>query len=292
ANPNLGYSFYSFRYCFCFPSKRYHWYQSEAGSGGIGPSAVKTIHTMKGISLSPRRHLRRQQPQKHIPYHQRLVLSRTSHQCVRPLKPVRSLALHFPIVVCPRPHDGPPPVSSSVTQSMFNERLNFSPDRRITCVMQLNRNSHFCLFYKHTSRAALSAPLLSPTPPTNDEAYPWPCILTDRNRPAATFRSGRAFMSYQQQIPLMTKGHGDMHNITEEVATIVTSSGIRTGTVNVFNLGSSAAVGTIEFEQGLQHDLPAILDRLIPPSRTSGHEQAWQAGNGPSHLQASGLAPF
>jgi hypothetical protein len=28
---------------------------------------------------------------------------------------------------------------------MFNERLNFSPDRRITCVMQLNRNSHLCL---------------------------------------------------------------------------------------------------------------------------------------------------
>src|ERR1019366_8139231 len=47
--------------------------------------------------------------------------------------------------LCARAHDGPPPVSSSVTQSMFNERLNFSPDRRITCVMQLNRNSHLCL---------------------------------------------------------------------------------------------------------------------------------------------------
>ena len=73
-------------------------------------------------------------------------------------------------------------------------------------------------------------------------------------------------MSYQQQIPLMTKGHGDMHNITDQVAMIVTSSGIRTGTVNVFNVGSTAAVGTIEFEPGLQHDLPAILDRLILPS--------------------------
>ena len=46
---------------------------------------------------------------------------------------------------------------------MFNERLNFSPDRGITCVMQFNRNSH-CLFYQHTSRAALPAPLLSPYP--------------------------------------------------------------------------------------------------------------------------------
>jgi hypothetical protein len=28
-------------------------------------------------------------------------------------------------------------------------------------------------------------------------------------------------MSYQQQIPLMTKGHGDMLDITEPIATIV-----------------------------------------------------------------------
>lgn len=91
-----------------------------------------------------------------------------------------------------------------------------------------------------------------------------------RNRGAA----GRKIMNYQQQIPLMTKGHGDMLNITEQVAAIVTSSGIRAGTVNVFNVGSTAAVGTIEFEPGLQHDLPAILDRLIPPSRNYGHEQA------------------
>ena len=43
-------------------------------------------------------------------------------------------------------------------------------------------------------------------------------------------------MSYQQQILLMTKGHGDMLDITEQVAAIVTSSGIRTGTVNVLSL--------------------------------------------------------
>jgi thiamine phosphate synthase YjbQ (UPF0047 family) len=34
-------------------------------------------------------------------------------------------------------------------------------------------------------------------------------------------------------------------------------------------------------------DLPAILDRLIPPSHEYGHEQAWHDGNGHSHLQAT-----
>jgi secondary thiamine-phosphate synthase enzyme len=98
-------------------------------------------------------------------------------------------------------------------------------------------------------------------------------------------------VNYQQQIVISTKGHGDTHDLTEQVAAIVTSSNIRTGMVNIFNVGSTAAVGTIEFEPGLQHDLPAVLDRLIPPSRSYGHEQAWHDGNGHSHLQATLLGP-
>jgi len=98
-------------------------------------------------------------------------------------------------------------------------------------------------------------------------------------------------VSFQQQLVIHTKGHGDMHDLTEQVAAVVTSSGIQTGTVNIFNVGSTAAVGTIEFEPGLQRDLLAILDKLIPPSRSYGHEQAWHDGNGHSHLQATLLGP-
>jgi secondary thiamine-phosphate synthase enzyme len=98
-------------------------------------------------------------------------------------------------------------------------------------------------------------------------------------------------MSYQQQISVSTKGHGDMHDLTEQVVAVVNSSGIQTGTVHVFNVGSTAAVGTIEFEPGLQRDLPAILDKVIPPSRNYGHEQAWHDGNAHSHLQATLVGP-
>ena len=98
-------------------------------------------------------------------------------------------------------------------------------------------------------------------------------------------------MSYQQQISVTTKGSGDMHDLTDQVSQIVSSSGIRTGLVNVFNVGSTAAVGTIEFEPGLQHDLPTVLNKLIPASRNYGHEQAWHDGNGHSHLQATLLGP-
>ena len=98
-------------------------------------------------------------------------------------------------------------------------------------------------------------------------------------------------MIYQQQISISTSGHGDMHDLTGQVAEMVTASGVQTGTVTVFNVGSTAAIGTIEFEPGLERDLPHILDRLIPPSRNYGHEQAWQDGNGHSHLQATLLGP-
>ena len=98
-------------------------------------------------------------------------------------------------------------------------------------------------------------------------------------------------MTYQQQISLSTKGHGDMHDLTEQIAVIVNSSGIKTGLIHVFNVGSTAALGTIEFEPGLQKDLPAILDRLMPPSASYGHEQTWHDGNGHSHLQATLLGP-
>ncbi len=98
-------------------------------------------------------------------------------------------------------------------------------------------------------------------------------------------------MSHQQQIVVTTKGHGDMHDLTDQVAQVVKASEVKTGFVNVFNVGSTAAVGAIEFEPGLQHDMPAILDKLIPPSRNYGHEQAWHDGNGHSHLQATLLGP-
>ena len=97
--------------------------------------------------------------------------------------------------------------------------------------------------------------------------------------------------TYQQQISILTSGHGDMHDLTEQVLAVVAASAIQTGLVNVFNVGSTAAVGTIEFEPGLLHDLPAVLDKLIPPSREYGHEQAWHDGNGHSHLQATLLGP-
>ena len=98
-------------------------------------------------------------------------------------------------------------------------------------------------------------------------------------------------MTHQERIAIKTAGHRDMHDITAQVEAIVARSGIRTGVAHAFNVGSTAVIGMIEYEPGLEQDLPTILDRLIPPSRAYGHEQAWHDGNGHSHLQATLMGP-
>ena len=98
-------------------------------------------------------------------------------------------------------------------------------------------------------------------------------------------------MVYQEFIELKTTGHRDMNDLTDAVRSIIIHSKIKTGTAHIFNIGSTGVIGTIEFEPGLQEDLPEILDRIFPPSKDYGHEKAWHDGNGHSHLQASTLGP-
>ena len=98
-------------------------------------------------------------------------------------------------------------------------------------------------------------------------------------------------MVFQKHIQRGTSGHRDMHDLTGELQQIVEQSGIQRGIACLCNVGSTAALGTIEFEPGLKEDLPELLDRLIPPSREYGHERAWHDGNGHSHLQATLLGP-
>lgn len=98
-------------------------------------------------------------------------------------------------------------------------------------------------------------------------------------------------MVHQERIELSTQANGDMHDLTDRVNQIIQRAGIQTGIASVFNIGSTGAIGAIEFEPGLKRDLPELLNRLIPPSRDYGHEQTWHDGNGHSHLQATWLGP-
>jgi len=92
---------------------------------------------------------------------------------------------------------------------------------------------------------------------------------------------------YREIINLETKGEMDIVDITFEVERIIKNSGIKNGIAHVFCPGSTGAITTIEYEDGLLHDLPAALERIAPRDAYYKHEERWHDGNGHSHIRAS-----
>ncbi len=87
------------------------------------------------------------------------------------------------------------------------------------------------------------------------------------------------------------EGYGGMADVTGEVQEIVERSGKKDGVVVVFARGSTGAVTTIEFEPGLQKDLPAVLSRLVPYDFDYEHHKTWNDDNGAAHILASIIGP-
>lgn len=96
---------------------------------------------------------------------------------------------------------------------------------------------------------------------------------------------------YRSSIQISTKGEGDIRDITGEVRNAVRESGILEGMVNVFITGSTAAVTTIEFENGVLNDLSGALARIAPDDIPYAHDSRWGDGNGRSHVRASLVGP-
>ena len=90
-----------------------------------------------------------------------------------------------------------------------------------------------------------------------------------------------------KSFPLETRGNTDVQDITAQVAEAVQESGLRNGTATVFISGSTGGITTVEFEPGLQRDLPEIMEQLIPAGRSYHHDQTWHDGNGHAHLRSA-----
>jgi secondary thiamine-phosphate synthase enzyme len=80
-------------------------------------------------------------------------------------------------------------------------------------------------------------------------------------------------------------------DLTEQIRQIVKRSRISDGFVQVFSVGSTGAIISIEFEEGLVLDLKDTLRRLIPRDLNYYHGRNWQDGNAHSHLRATLLGP-
>ena len=82
-----------------------------------------------------------------------------------------------------------------------------------------------------------------------------------------------------------------MIDATARVQEVVRRHGFLEGQALVFVSGSTAGLTTVEFEPGLQKDLPAAFERLAPRGIRYEHEETWHDDNGHSHVRASLLGP-
>lgn len=94
-------------------------------------------------------------------------------------------------------------------------------------------------------------------------------------------------MVVTREFALNSKGNGDIMDVTHHVAQAVQESGLVSGTVTVFIVGSTAGVTTVEYESGLVADLQALFERLVPRGIEYRHDLRWGDGNGHSHVRAS-----
>ena len=90
---------------------------------------------------------------------------------------------------------------------------------------------------------------------------------------------------------LQTQGNGHIVDVTEGVARIVATSGVKRGLASVFAIGATVGVTTMEYEPGGVADLQRLLDRLIPAEGDYEHNRLNHDTNSHAHLRAAIIGP-
>jgi secondary thiamine-phosphate synthase enzyme len=98
-------------------------------------------------------------------------------------------------------------------------------------------------------------------------------------------------MVFGKTISVSSKGFSDIKDITGSVQQIIHESGIHNGLANVFVIGSTASVSTIEFEPALVEDFKDEMEKLASSRMHSRHSETWGDDNGFSHIRATLMRP-
>jgi len=88
-----------------------------------------------------------------------------------------------------------------------------------------------------------------------------------------------------------TRGDSDVINLSK-LLTGHSADLAGIGLLHLFAIGSTCAITTVEYEQGLiQHDLRQIMQNLVPDDAFYHHEATWNDDNGHSHLRSALVGP-
>lgn len=89
------------------------------------------------------------------------------------------------------------------------------------------------------------------------------------------------------EVTRQTTAGTDIIDLTDEVTKRVSECRVREGQVLVFTPGSTAAITTIEYEEGVVQDLKEAIERIAPREMHYEHNARWGDGNGYSHVSSA-----
>ena len=96
---------------------------------------------------------------------------------------------------------------------------------------------------------------------------------------------------YSSAIHMKTTGNLDIINISPQIEDLVARHTVLSGFLLLFIAGSTAALTTIEYEQGAVQDLMQAIERIAPQNMAYEHDRRWGDGNGYAHVRAALLGP-
>jgi secondary thiamine-phosphate synthase enzyme len=92
-------------------------------------------------------------------------------------------------------------------------------------------------------------------------------------------------------ISVQTTAENDIIDLTPFVEKSLAGWSSLNGAVTLFIPGSTAALTTIEYEEGAINDLKKAIERMAPADLYYEHNERWGDGNGYSHVRAALIGP-
>jgi secondary thiamine-phosphate synthase enzyme len=90
---------------------------------------------------------------------------------------------------------------------------------------------------------------------------------------------------------LKSEGHSHVIDITERVGGYLEKEEMSEGMIHIFIPGATAAITTIEYEQGLIQDAKDAWERIAPRYGFYRHDRERNDDNSHSHIRASLIGP-
>jgi len=90
-----------------------------------------------------------------------------------------------------------------------------------------------------------------------------------------------------EKFTVNTEGFNDVIDITKQVQNCVYKHELKDALICISTQGSTSAVTTIEYEEGLVQDLKDTLEQVAPMNQEYHHDEIWHDGNGYAHIRAA-----